>query len=574
MMPESRTPPMPAAHREFTIKVNDKTVSHEHQLTDVTISSGVNKIASAQLIYLDGAAATGSFTLADSLIFAPGNQIEILAGAGTDSTPIFIGQVIKIALRIRDTSAPQYLVECRHIAMKLTATEHNADFFDQSDSDIMSAILSATGIDADIESTSTIHEQVLQFQATDWDFLIARARANGQKIWCEDACIVTRKPVLTDPVCVLDLGATLIEFDGEIDARTQHTSIECESWNPANQENSTVTGNTPAFTPPGQLTSARLAEVTGQPRRLQHPALPENEAQAWADAVSLEERVDQVSGHAKCEGIATVKPGQTVELQGLGQCFNGKVFVSGVRHEFSLTQGWKTHIQFGGVHSETPPSPSFAALVPPISGLQIGVVVACNDDPSGEDRIRVKLPSFGLASEGIWARIASLDAGKDRGFFFRPEIGDEVTVGFLGDDPRHPVILGMLHSSAHPAPEIGNEDNRYKLYQSRAGMKVHFDDQNRAMTLSTPAGNRVVLDESQHSISLLDQNGNKLVMNAGGILIESASKIEIKAHADANMKGVNVDIKASATIKLEGSGGAELSGGGVTTVKGSLVLIN
>ena len=52
--------------------------------------------------------------------------------------------------------------------------------------------------------------------------------------------------------------------------------------------------------------------------------------------------------------------------------------------------------------------------------------------------------------------LATLDAGKERGTFFRPEIGDEVVVGFLNDDPRHPVILGMCHSSAKPAPEPAN----------------------------------------------------------------------------------------------------------------------
>jgi len=53
------------------------------------------------------------------------------------------------------------------------------------------------------------------------------------------------------------------------------------------------------------------------------------------------------------------------------------------------------------------------------------------------------------SDDGIWARISTLDAGKQRGTFFRPEIGDEVIVGFLNDDPRYPVVLGMVNSSAN-----------------------------------------------------------------------------------------------------------------------------
>ena len=36
--------------------------------------------------------------------------------------------------------------------------------------------------------------------------------------------------------------------------------------------------------------------------------------------------------------------------------------------------------------------------------------------------------------------------------YMLPEVDDEVLVGFVNDDPRDPVIQGMLHSSAKPAP--------------------------------------------------------------------------------------------------------------------------
>lgn len=571
-MPDSRTLPIAASHREFTIKVDGETVSREYQLTGVTVSNSVNKIASARLVYLDGAAASGQFALADSLTFAPGKQVEILAGAGNDSTSVFIGRVVKVGLRISDAAAPQLLIDCRHAAMKLTITEHHADFFAQTDSEMLSTILSEADIAADIESTHVTHPQVLQFQSTDWDFILTRTAANGQHVWCDGEQLVVRTPTLADPVCTLNFGATLIEFEGEIDARQQHTAVTCHSWNPAEQTHTTVTGNTPAFTPPGQLSTADLANVSGQARALQHPSLAEQEAQAWVDALSLAERVNQVCGRGKCEGIATVKPGSTVMLLGLGQCFNGKVWISGVRHEFSLVQGWKTHIQFGSTQQAPRPTQP-VRLLPAISGLQIGVVTS-NEDPDGEYRVRVKLPSLGLDSDGLWARVASLDAGHERGFFFRPEIGDEVAVGFLAQDPRHPVIVGMLHSSAHQAPESGSDDNHYKRYQSRSGMQLHFDDDKVIMTLSTPAGNQLILDQDQQALSLQDQHGNKLIMNTEGILIDSASKLTLKASTDATMDAMNITLKASAEAKLEGSASAELKGGGITKVSGAMVQIN
>jgi Rhs element Vgr protein len=461
--------------------------------------------------------------------------------------------------------------------MKLTVTPRCADFFDQTDSDIIGAVLDAAGVGADVETTTTQHKQMLQYHATDWDFLLARAKANGQMVWCEGEKVVVRQPALSGAtVCTLQFGSSLLEFEGEIDARRQHPAIKGTTWNPADQANVDVDAATPGFTAPGNLSSDDLAAVAGADLQLRHPALPEAEAQAWVDGVALTRRVDQVCGRGKCEGIATVRPGSVVELAGLGARFNGKVFVTGVRHEFSLVQGWKTHIQFGSVEDDGLPAARAAVapgLLPTVAGLQIGIVTS-NEDPDGEHRVRVKLPMLGLSSDGIWARVASLDAGDDRGFFFRPEIGDEVTVSFLGDDPRHPVILGMLHSSAKAAPLQGSDDNHVKLYKSRSGMLVQFDDEKKIMTLSTPAGNKLVLDEDAGEVTLADQNGNKLLMDSGGIHFESAQAVEVKSTTDTTLEAINFSIKASAELKLEGSASAELKGGGMAKLSGAMVQIN
>lgn len=574
-MPETRALPIAAEHREFTVKAGGQAVPREHQLLSVSVTLAANRIASAKLVYVDGAASSGQFPLSDSDWFKPGQGIEILAGAGSDSQSVFIGTVVRLGVRIREAAASQLVVDCRHAAMKLAVTERSTDYFDQTDSDIIEAVLAAAGVGADVEATTLQHKQLLQYQSTDWDFILARARANGQLAWCEGNKVVVRQPALTGAtLCTLQYGATLLEFEGEIDARLQHAEYQGTSWDAASQAVVEVQAATPSFSAPGNLSSDDLAAVADQAFDLRHPALPEAETQAWVDGVALYRRVDQVCGRGKCEGIATVKPGVVVELAGLGRRFNGKVLVTGVRHEFSLVQGWKTHVQFGGVEQERPRQARSDRLLPSVSGLQIGVVTS-NEDPDGEHRVRVKLPLLGLSSDGLWARVASLDAGDDRGFFFRPEIGDEVTVGFLADDPRHPVILGMLHSSAKPAPLAGSDDNHEKMLKTRSGMSVHFDDDRIVLTLSTPAGNSIVLDEEGKSLTLADQNGNQLVMDSDGIHLESTKAIAWKAGTETTMEATaSFQIKAGSELKLEGSASAELKGGGLAKLSGAMVQIN
>jgi len=576
----TRTLPISAEQREFTVKVNGESVPRAHHLLSASVSLVANRIAWARLSYLDGTAATGNFTLSDTDLFKPGQTVEILAGSGSINDLIFKGIVVRHSLRVREQSAPQLIVDCRHTAMKLTVNRRNASFFDRTDSDIIEDILGAASIHAEVETTQVTHKQLVQFHSSDWDFILARASANGKLVWPDGDRLIVKAPSVASSASVtLQFGATLLEFDAEIDARQQYSGVHGISWDSTQQALSEIEASSPAMNGSGNLAPDELADVAAAGAlELHHSTLNESEAQAWAEATWSRARLNKVSGRAKCTGIATIKPGDTVTLSGVGARFNGNVFVSGVRHESDLVQGWKTHVQFGGVDAETHTqdmsAPAAGGLLARVAGLQIGVV-ASNEDPDGEHRVCVRLPLLGEHSDGIWARVASLDAGDNRGFFFRPEIDDEVIVGFLDEDPRHAVILGMLHSSAKAAPLQGSDDNHEKMYQSRAGMRLYFNDDTKILKMDTPAGNSITLSEDATSIVLADQNGNKITLDADGISINSAKALNLKAATEIAIEsGTALSAKGGTELKLEGSAQAELSSGGIAKLKGSMVQIN
>lgn len=580
-MPEARTLPIPAEHREFTVKVDGEAVGREHQLLGVYVIKTVNKLACARLIYLDGAAAASDFPLSNTDLFIPGKSVEILAGTVSEPVSLFKGIIIRQQLKVRDHTAPQLVIECRHQAVKLTVGRKNAYFFEQTDSDIISALLEQAGVDADVEPTSVTHKQQVQYDSTDWDFLRLRAEVNGKLVLTNDERVQVKAPTFSGtPACTLQFGATILELDAEIDARLQYSAVKSLTWDAAQQSVLEKEAANPNLSAPGNLSSEALAGVAALDYyRLQHIAVSEDEAQAWADAQWLKSQMSRVSGRVKCEGIATVNPGDMVTLSGVGDRYNGNAFVTGVRQDFDTVQGWKTHIQFGNVEKwlaeeNTVSAPKASALLPGVNGLQIGVVVS-NEDPDGEHRVRVKMPLVNDTEDGTWARVAAVDAGSDRGFFFRPEVGDEVVLGFLNDDPRQAVILGMLHSSAKAAPLEGSDDNHDKVYQSRSKMKVYFDDEKKVMQLETPAGNKLTLSEEDKAIKIEDQNDNKITLNQDGIKIESSKAIELKASTELTVEsGTSFTAKGGTNLKLEGTSGAELSSTAITKVKGSLVQLN
>jgi uncharacterized protein involved in type VI secretion and phage assembly len=215
-----------------------------------------------------------------------------------------------------------------------------------------------------------------------------------------------------------------------------------------------------------------------------------------------------------------------------------------------------------------------SGLLPAISGLQIGIVSQLEEDPDGEDRILVQIPIINNEEQGIWCRVASLDAGENRGAFFRPEIEDEVIIGFINQDPNDAVVLGMLHSSAKPSPITASDDNHEKGFVTRSEMKVLFDDDKKSINISTPAGKVISLDEDAGTIVIEDDNSNVITIDDSGIMLESAGDIGIKASGDVSIEGTNVNITANAEFKAEGSAGAEVSTSAIAVLKGSLVQIN
>jgi len=68
--------------------------------------------------------------------------------------------------------------------------------------------------------------------------------------------------------------------------------------------------------------------------------------QDWSDAQALFQQASKTRGRIKFQGIPEVKPGATVTLEGVGDRFNGDVFISAVRHEIS-DGNWTTNAEFG-----------------------------------------------------------------------------------------------------------------------------------------------------------------------------------------------------------------------------------
>ncbi|MEM7659223.1 MAG: type VI secretion system tip protein VgrG, partial [Bacteroidota bacterium] len=466
----------------------------------------------------------------------------------------------------------------------------NRMFLQQKDAEMMESIVGEyAGLDKSVTATTEQHPEVVQYHCTDWDFILSRAELNGMVVNVKDSKLTVEPPTTSgSEVLTFTYGANLLAFETEMDVRTQFQATKATAWSYTDQQLIEETSSEPSVPPHGNLGCKDLGQILDlQEYELVHGGkVTDQELKNWADAMLLKSRLAKIQGRLHSQGSLLVQPNTLVQIAGLGDRFNGLAFVSGVRHEIR-NGNWLTWTQVGLSPDWFADRPEILAapasgLLPGIRGLQIGVVLQIEEDPDGEDRILIQLPIVDPQGEGIWARVASMDAGNERGMFFRPEVGDELVVGFLNDDPRDPIVLGMLHSSQLPAPLQAEATNPEKGYISREQLKLLFNDEVKSITLATPGGHSLVMDDEGGAIEVTDSNGNTLTMDSAGITLKSAKdlileaqgKVTVKATQDLSLEGMNVNAKASAQFKATGNGGAEVSTSAVAVLKGSLVQIN
>jgi len=562
------------------VLVEGSEVSTQYGIQSIAITNECNRIPTAIITIVDGSIPDQEFKASNDTVFEPGKSIEVKAGYDAIEETVFKGVIIKQAVKI-DQKNSALIITCKDEAFKMTLGKKNALFYDVTDSDTIEKLIQDNGLTSQVETTSFSHHELVQYQSTDWDFMMSRAQVIGAICTISEGIITIQKPEINGTeVLTATYGSTIFSFDAEIDARNQYKTYEANSWDYSNQEIITTEATNSGQVTSGIMDESSLAKAVGNQKiSLNHTGAIKSEVlQTWIDSKSILQQLSMMRGKLQLQGDEKLRAGVTIKLEGIGDRFNGKVFVGGVHH--IITEGnWFSNVQIGmnpewfAEQQEVSALPA-SGMLPAISGLQIGVVTALEGDPDNEHRIKVKIPIVNADEEGVWARVLSPYAGENYGIQFLPEIGNEVLLGFLNADPSQAVVLGGMYSNTNTAPIEFTDDNFEKIMMGNSEIKMLFNDDTKTITLETPAGKSIVLDEDEGVIKLEDENNNIVTMSSDGISIESGSDINIKATGDVNIEGVNINAKASANFKAEGSAGVEVSSSATAILKGSLVQIN
>lgn len=565
----------------FTVTSNGTALPGRFQVEYIDIRSMVNRITSAEVAFIDGDAANQEFASSAAPELKPGAEITIAIGYHREETVLFKGILVKQQIKVTRGGHSRVVITCKDKAFLLAQASRSAHYSTTKDADLITQLAQGAGINAQVAATDVEHTDIVQMRETDWDFIVRRAERNGLAVYTRDGELAIEEVTATPGAITLSYGRNVLDLDLQLDARLQYNTTEATSWAPADQTNSVQPG-TGGLSGPGRTSVSDLATASGgQTLALRADGHVNAQAlQLWASASVKRQELSKVLGTITTQGTGDVRCGNWVTLEGLGDQFNGNAFVGGIMHAVSRGN-WLTTLQIGQApqwHMEGT-NPAAPANHEPTwqkqhGGLHIGIVVQLESDPDGEERILVKLPTLGDEHQGVWARMATMDAGNNRGWVIRPEIGDEVIVGFIDSNAEQPVILGRLYSSKNPSPIAAKDDNHEKGWVTRSGTKLVFNDEDVSVLLETPKGYSIHLNEKDGALKIADEHGNTWEMSKEGIAMKSPREIKIEATKDLKLKGLNVTIEADANIDVKAGANASLEGGAVTKVKGSLVQIN
>jgi phage baseplate assembly protein gpV len=208
-----------------------------------------------------------------------------------------------------------------------------------------------------------------------------------------------------------------------------------------------------------------------------------------------------------------------------------------------------------------------------VNGISMAKVTA----RMGDGTYTLQFLGMGGNAPSAPARMMSPNAGKQRGMYWMPEVGDEVVVAFEGGDSNSPIIMGACFNNESPTPNQAqpSNDNNVRTIVSRSGHEITLDDSPGAgkVTVKTTGGRTLTLDDTAP--------GKITLESPSGISIElddSTGSLSLKAPLEIKLESPLISLNATAGLTLQGAFISQTAPAGITMtttgVMPGLVLID
>ena len=586
------------------IKIDGEFLGSTYEIYKIETFKEINRLSRAKIQILAGDYTKNTFDESESALFDAGNEIEIQFSYDQKPVVVFKGIILKPSISLsegymRRKTKSKMVIECIDKAVLLKNSFTDTVYTQKTDQQIINNLINnVSGLSSSVDSTTYEHAVLPKYNIDDWHFILERAKFNGLLVLNSNNKLTIKDPSVGEisPEVTITNGGGTLSFEAHLDADNQYNKIQLESRDSFSEEVFTKNGADPNEMVTNSKNDAKTISKKSSPTELKIN-LPHdvdaNELKVLADALTKVSRLQRMSGRAKFKGVLEIDLDTVVALSGFGNRFDGNVYVSAVSHQIEEGRIF-TDIEFGLKQDFFNPKNIFDRnqLVNTIAGLHIGKVLQIHSDPDNQYRIKVELPILNDLGNGVWAKLTQPYTGESNGgTFFIPEVGTQVVVSFVGNDSRHPIILGCLYTDSMKPYKSFEEENNFKCFVTKNDLKIQFDEDQKEIMISTPGGNEITLNDENSEITIKDSNNNQIKASSSGIDLKSSGKLNIEASdgisissggnitVDAklnnlSLKGNNISSNATSKFAVDAVSAMNLSSSGIAEIKGSIIKIN
>ena len=202
-------------------------------------------------------------------------------------------------------------------------------------------------------------------------------------------------------------------------------------------------------------------------------------------------------------------------------------------------------------------------------GVEVALVTNVRD-PDKQGRVKVCFPRLPGKPESDWARVAQPAAGAGRGFYWLPDVGDEVLVAFERGEAHRPYVVGALwNGKDKPMKDAYTDKNSRRMIQTRSGHQIILDDEKdeEKIVIADCSGDRTMTFDVKKKKFLIEAKTGDVEIHAEKKIILECEDLEIKTK-----KTGKIDI--GSTFDLNVKDKANIKAGPQLNIKASRVNIN
>lgn len=286
----------------------------------------------------------------------------------------------------------------------------------------------------------------------------------------------------------------------------------------------------------------------------------------------------------------------------------GKFIVTSLVHNISDANSYNNSFTAIPAELQSPPPAEFISEP---SGEPELAVITDNEDPEGLGRVKAKLFWQTDNETTPWIRVAQTMAGQGRGkvhgFYFIPEIDDEVMVGFENNNPDMPFVMGSLYHINVTPSDWQDQDNNVKVIRTKSGNEIFITDKDGSeeikilnkdagdptnfISLSMEGNGKITIETKgdmvfkAKSISMKADDGIKIEsgkateLKVNEMKVNAADKISMKSQ-QLKIDSTNASVKANGKLEIEGTQSdikaqmLKIDGGATASVKAAIIQLN